>query len=64
MKREQSTARLRLVASAGVQPLAPLRPRDAGTDALVKHVHASQKFSFEAARAAIGAALKKAKTVR
>jgi len=44
--------------------LAPLRPRDAGTDALVKHVHASQKFSFEAARAAIGAALKKAKTVR
>lgn len=41
--------------------MAPRRQRNARMDALVKHVHASVKFSFEGAYAAIGAALSKVK---
>ncbi len=64
MKREQATPRMDVAASEKGQPLAPLRPRHAGMDALVKHVHASEKFSFQTARTAIGAALSRVKPAR
>jgi hypothetical protein len=38
-----------------------LRPRNAKVDALVKRIHASESFSFEAVRKAIAVAMKKAK---
>ncbi len=39
--------------------LAPLRPRTAAMDALVKTVNASPKYAFEAAASALDAALAK-----
>lgn len=61
MKRERDTPCTNVAVSQKVRPMAPLRQRNARMDALVKHVHASEKFSFEAASAAIGAALSKVK---
>lgn len=61
MKRKQATRQVNVAASARGQSLAPPRQRNARMDALVKHVHASEKFSFVAACAAIGAALSKVK---
>lgn len=64
MKRQKSPPHANLCTAAQVKRLAPLRPRDATMDAVVKHVHASEQFSFEAACAAIGAALSKVEPAR
>jgi len=64
MKREGATPCTNVAASARGQSLAPLRQRNARMDALVKHVHANEKFSFEAACAAVRAALREVRAAR
>jgi hypothetical protein len=68
MKRQISMARLAFATTgsdgaskSAAAPLLPPQARSAKMDALVKHIHTSDKFSFEGACHRVGEAVKRTK---